>query len=120
MEVADPHGQTVVFRIFPRDIADPAAAIKKFCMLHNFVGARETCALEIERGLAPELERLRERWANPVYEPPSMGTSANVHSFALVHTSVRVGVCNHVSATPHAPARRPGTSASGRRRRRGS
>ena len=61
---------------------------------------RTSIDLDAVRGLA-ELERL----GNPVYEPPSMGASASAHSSALVHTRVRLGVCNRVPHHMHGHGR---------------
>ena len=51
MEVTDPHGRIVTLHLFAHNLADPAAAIKKFCVLHGFLGV-ETCARGIMRRLA--------------------------------------------------------------------
>ena len=51
MDVADPRGQTITWRIFARDLADPAAAVQKFCALY-WTAALETCALAVMRNLA--------------------------------------------------------------------
>ena len=46
IEVADPHGRTVALHLFARDLADPTAAVKKFCAFHGFAPV-ETCAQDI-------------------------------------------------------------------------
>ena len=58
IEVFDPRGQTIWLDIFARNLADPTAAVKKFCSLHFFSGV-ETCTKEIMREIAPALEPLR-------------------------------------------------------------
>ena len=50
------------FRIFARDLVDPVAAVWRFCILHSFAGV-ESCARDIMRGLAPEVDRLRRQHA---------------------------------------------------------
>ena len=76
VQVIDPHGQPTALRIFARDLADPAVAVKSFCALHGFAGV-ETCAQDIMHGLAPELDRLRGRHAAAIQPWDSLVSTDN-------------------------------------------
>ena len=100
MEVADPNGRTIALRIFARDLADPATAVKKFCDLQSGHGRRgptvgaweawavDTCTRDVMRNLAPTLDRLRGRHAFPVAVPTHVPTEVPTTEPAQVPTDV--------------------------------
>ena len=78
IEVVNPRGAQIPLRIFARDLVDPAAAARRFCILHSFAGV-ESCARDIMLGLAPDLDRLRRQHAMQVPQKHFSGYTAAKH-----------------------------------------
>ena len=99
MEVIDPNGRTVNLRIFARDLADPAAAVNKFCVLHGFAGV-DTCAQDVLRNLVPELDRLQGQDAGGTVERNKGLASARAEDALFLAAEYSVLVQQHGLVCP--------------------